>query len=511
MDDARQRRETIIGAVGIVLVVLVSGWIRAPGFTQGGFASHDVAGILYNAMVLHDGGLPYVDTIEIKAPGTFYLATLLAGPDGTDIARFQSWANVWALLSLIAVAAIGWRAWGPLAGLVAAIAYALVDANLDSMDANYVTWANLPQILAIGAALEAMRASGRHRAGWWVLAGLMCGAAALCKRPDGIVLLVVLVFATWPTMERRPRLRDALWVGTGLGLAHVPIIIDYAGQGQVDALIDGYVLNRWGLRYVAARSEDSAVAEGLLAAAYFVGLLLIPAAFSIGRARREQWRGPLAVFVVWAGATLIAASVGARFYKGYFLASAAPLALLAAAPWGLMGARPFRPRVARFVALIPVLVLGYRSTLQLEHMRRDRARAHDTGGRQIAEHMLEHTDPDDTIWVWGWHLWDVYPLADRRSASRIYKSLGLLTPPNDDTWRRPASKLTFVDSEYAQLLLGELDENRPRYIVLGSTVPRGEFEALRDFLRQNYRRDRSRRVGRVEFWKRREPRQTGSR
>ena len=38
-----------------------------------GLGNHDVAGITYNADLLLRGGLPYVDTVEIKAPGTFYL------------------------------------------------------------------------------------------------------------------------------------------------------------------------------------------------------------------------------------------------------------------------------------------------------------------------------------------------------------------------------------------------------------------------------------------------------
>ncbi len=75
--------------VAVVVVAVASLWLRWPGFTQGGFASHDVAGILYNAMVLDRGGLPYVDTVELKAPGAFYLAGGLAGPEGRDIARFE--------------------------------------------------------------------------------------------------------------------------------------------------------------------------------------------------------------------------------------------------------------------------------------------------------------------------------------------------------------------------------------------------------------------------------------
>src|SRR5690606_30747634 len=100
---------TAITIVALLAIVAASAWLRAPGFQQGGFASHDVAGILYNAMVLERGGLPYVDTLELKAPGSFYLAQWFAGPEGRDIARFQIAANLWALASLLCVAGLGWR------------------------------------------------------------------------------------------------------------------------------------------------------------------------------------------------------------------------------------------------------------------------------------------------------------------------------------------------------------------------------------------------------------------
>src|SRR5690606_30592127 len=102
---APSRRPAWVAGTLLCIIVGLSAWLRAPGFTQGGFASHDVAGMLHEAMLIHDGALPYVDSIELKAPGTFWLAAWLAGPDGTDIATFQIWANLWALATLGVVAA----------------------------------------------------------------------------------------------------------------------------------------------------------------------------------------------------------------------------------------------------------------------------------------------------------------------------------------------------------------------------------------------------------------------
>ncbi len=507
--EGRAGRGTVgLALLALALIVGLSAWLRWPGFTEGGFASHDVAGMLYEAMLLRDGALPYVDSIEIKAPGTFYLAAVLAG-SGTDIAAFQIWANLWALTTLGVVAAIAWRLWGPAAAVVAAGLYGLHDASLDSMDANYVTWAQLPLVAGVGAALTLPGTGTRRRVlGWWVAAGVLCGFAALLKQPAGVGAVVVLVLAwrgrSGAELSRRARV---IAVIAGLVAAHAPVMLHYAAAGELRALWDGYVWNRWGMRYVSYGGEPwglAAMKEGVLATAHFValplGLALVAVVPPRDPEQRRQWLG----LVLWSLGTLAAAWVGLRFYKGYYLAVAAPLSLWAAAPWGLLGRGLRVGRVVRGILLLPALLLALRQVAVLELQRKDRARPHDQGGRVIADHILAHSEAGDRIWVWGWHLWDVYPLTGLRSGSRVYKSLGLLTPPNDDTWRRSATKLTFVDGPAAQLLLEDLRASQPAWIVLGSTVPRGEFEGLKQLLHEGYVLDRRVRLGRVQFWQRRD-------
>ncbi|MEM9460291.1 MAG: hypothetical protein AAGF11_39315 [Myxococcota bacterium] len=529
------RRATVVAAIALLLIGALSAWLRGPGFTQGGFASHDVAAMLHSSLLLLDGGLPYVDSIELKAPGTFYLGVLLAG--GTDIAAFQIAANLWAMASLGVVAMIAWRQWGPAAAVVAAGLYALHDAHLDSMDANYVTWAQLPLTAGVGVALGAPRGATRRRQ-WvrWMAAGALVGAAVLLKRPAVAGVLVATGLALWPTAtDRLSRRGRVLAVLAGVLVAHVPIAVHYAAAGQLPALVDGYVLNRWGMRYVQQGGgvDDAGgfpAVEGLLALVHFLALPLALAMTAVVPPRDDRARRQWGALVLWTLATLVAASIGLRFYKGYFLAVAPPLCLWAAAPWGLLGARTrsagqeqgagqeqvqeallrrlrrLRGRRGglRALLLLPALVLALRQLAVLEHLRADRARPHDQGGRVIARVVLRDHRPGDRIWVWGWHLWDVYPLTGMRAASRVYKSLGLLTQANDDTWRTPSSRLRFVDGPAAEILLEDLRANRPAWIVLGSTVPRRQFTALQQLLREQYQLERKVRLGRVQFWHRKD-------
>ncbi len=540
----RLRRAELVIALALVLIAALSVALRWPGFTRGGFVSHDVGAMLHSAMLIHAGGAPYVDTVELKAPGTFFLATWLAGPVGRDIAQLQVWANAWAVASLLGVGAIAWRVLGGRAAVIAACLYGLHDAFLDSMDGNYVTWAQLPMVLSVLAAVGAahLPRAARSRAPLWLLAGLLAGLAALCKRPAGLVYGFVLLRALLDPFagaardeERgssgrlRARIRiggielhlgPALWTVAGLALSMLPIALFYLRRGQLDAFISGFFFNKIGLEYLSRRSDVGALhklREGALATTHFLGLPLLLSAWTLGRPRGEG-ADPRALEArwlwLWFVITLAAASLGGRFYKGYFLAVAPALCVLAAAPWGLLGAdwlrgrrrRDARARVVVRVLMVPLaLALLGRAGLLLDGERKNRARVHDRGGRIIGEHVARNTVDGDRVWFWGWHLWDSYAYSGRLSGSRIHKPLGLLTPINDDTWRTPAATLRLAhDSPYLEQLLADFEQSRPVYIVLGSTVPRHEFKALQRYLRREYVLDRRVKLGRVQFWQRKD-------
>jgi hypothetical protein len=508
-------RRGIAAMIAIAVVVLASAWIRQPGLTEGRFASHDVGGILYNAMLLHAGALPYVDSVEFKAPGSFYLATVLAGPEGRDIAAFQVAANLTALASLVLLAVLAWRLWGASAAVVAAIVFALHDANLDSMDANYVTWALLPQIAAMLVAFVAddrrrgQSVSARNVALTWFASGVLAAFATLCKQPSGIVL----VAATFHAFAGGPRRdhRAALWVIAGFVAGHLPVALHYLARGHLGDLLAGYIGNPWGLAYVGHHLETplwEAAREGVLATAYFVALPLVLVAYAVTAERRERaepHRAVVATLIVWILAALVGAAVGLRFYKGYFLAALPPLVLLGVAPWGLCGANVWRRGFVRFVTAPVLVVLVARAATIMAATREDRARPHDDGARRIAAYIAAQTHADDRIWVWGWHLWGVFAYSGRLSASPIYKTPGLLTRFEDDSWRRQASPLVFEpDSPYVPILLADLSTNRPAFIVLGGSVPRDDFTELRRFIADNYVRDRRLAIGRAEIWRRRD-------
>ena len=492
----------------MLAIVAGSAAIRWHGLTQGRLASHDVGGILYNAMLLRSGGLPYVDSVEWKAPGSFYVAALVAGPAGTDIAALQLAANLVALGSLALVMALAWRLWGRAAALACGAVFALHDAQLDSMDANYVTWALLPQISAVLLAVTAYRRRERPvpSAMWWLAAGAMCGVATLCKQPAGVVLIPVMAHALRPAGRWDPRAGAS--VLAGFVAAHAPIGLHYLAHGQLGALLASYAGANWGLSYIghhAGTALHVAAWEGLAATVFFLALPLALAGFAAVGPRDDEARATTRLLTIWALAAIAGAAVGLRFYKGYFLAALPPLCVLAAAPWGLLRREFWRRGVARWIAAPMLIVMVVRAGVILHASRVDRSRPHDDGARKIGEHIARHSEPGDRIWVWGWHLWGVYAYSGRLSASPIYKTPGLLTRFDDDTWRRPSTPVTLLPgSPHAERLLRDLEAAPPIFIALGGSVPRAQFVELRRLLADHYRLDRRISVGKVEIWRRRQ-------
>lgn len=516
-DDRPATRLSRIWLLMAWLGLLVLGtWIRRSAFSNSGFVSHDVGGILYNAMVLLDGGLPYVDTREMKAPGNFYLATLLAGPEGRDIASFQAWAAIW---SMMTAAICGWcahRAFGPVAGVTALALYALHAPELDSIDANYVTWAVGFQALCLAALVETRwgpRGTDLAKLrpyGWcllWLAVGWSVGWAGLCKRQAGLVLFSCIIAAG--TCPRGLRRRALAWLAIGLLAALAPIVGHFAVRGHLTAFVEGYIFNRWGSTYLGNEhiGQWNPWIEGSAAHAYFLGGVWVWACanLSLRRFRHGDLRAHL---WLWWVCTLVAACLGARFYKGYFVPCLLPLCLLAAGGGGLWArlwsARRPRLRILWRFGIVGLLTIGLlRQSTILDRRMSLRTRRTDAGARAIAAHLQPQLVAGDPIWLWGWHLWGVYAFTGATSPSRVYKSFSVITQPPENTWRRPGTRLRFVPGPASRELISQLKANPPRHIVLGSSAPHREFVELRQFLRARYRRDRRLQLGRVEFWVRR--------
>ena len=100
----------------------------------------------------------------------------------------------------------------------------------------------------------------------------------------------------------------------------------------------------------------------------------------------------------------------------------------------------------------------------------------------------KNTKVNDQIWIWGRWAWPVYFYSQRESATRYFKSLGVLTTQLSNTWnpQRKTRPTAFNPNGPWKEAIGELQQNLPKFIVLARNEPYHQFKALKQLLRTHY-------------------------
>jgi hypothetical protein len=118
-----------------------------------------------------------------------------------------------------------------------------------------------------------------------------------------------------------------------------------------------------------------------------------------------------------------------------------------------------------------------------------------TAAQAAGEHIRLHTAPSDSVFVWGWTAWPVYWFSERRSPSRIYKSLGTVTTFNTNTELVSGDGPRFRPGPMADELIAAFDRAPPAYFVYSPSMvdtfgarpdPLEAFTALFDRVREGY-------------------------
>ncbi len=499
-----------IADAAILLAITGLGlWLRWPALGTEGFHNEDAAGITYNADLLRHGLLPMVDSLELKAPGSFFVSWLSWAAFGRSIATLQQVACAWALLAGAGVYVGGVLLYGRRAGAVAALLYTVASPITDSIDINYGAWMVMPYVWSTVALVAGLK-KGQHR--YFLASGVLLALAGLLKRqaavlfPLFVVLLVVQRLARpegWaPPPDRR---RALLMLGAGLAAGFSTLGLYYLAQGEPWAFVRHYFFSEGGWRYAAQgglswgeklpRLGDGFLGfwEYMATAALLAGLALV-GAYRPGR----PWtlRGALLGGHFWL--SFLGAAVGFRFFKGYYLQVLPAAVWLAAHPdgaltrWLRRAAWQGTPRrrlgaaavmVCTLAVLTPALIGDWK---QLDEIRTRRQHARDPEAQRAARVIVPNTSPDDTIWVWGRWAWPVYFHADRLSASRYYKTLGIITSNLTNTWRRGTAPTTFVDGGPDEAIIEDLKAKRPAFIVVSKNEDYRDWADFRALLRTDY-------------------------
>lgn len=381
----------------LLLIVLV---LHLPGLANRVF-NNDEAYVATVADVLANGGRLYVDAVDRKPPGVFYIYHWLFELTGSRALWIPR------LAAVVAHTATAFLVWlmarrrfdartAVLVGVLAALASATVTPG-DAQTAEFEVFM-MPFIAGAMLLADQRRAFG---------SGLALGAATMMKQTAAVTLLpLVFVFL---------RLRAGRWtglvklaVGAAIPLAVCAVLFDvdrfwfWVFGGANSSYLDvgsggaGLVFNRF-LSMTAAVLALNLAALGLAAVALRV------------------WRTDLDLWL-WLLSAAIGVVSGTRFFGHYYWQIMPPLCLLAGRGITLLPRRigALGVGLAAFTAAgAAIVVVAFR-----------------IGGpsndyQTLADYARANTAPTDRIFVWG-HEPSVYWAADRLPASRVITT-GFLT------------------------------------------------------------------------------------
>ena len=510
MAERPRDRSLTVEAAALLVLLAVNFALRWPALSTEGFHNEDAAGIAYNADLLRHGLLPLRDSVETKAPGAFFAAWGVWGVFGRSLSALV-WAGAWlAWLSAVALHGTARTLWGPRAGLVAATLYTVVSPVSDSIDLNYQTWMALPWVASGWAFVAAL---ARGRVALYVLAGALVVLAAQVKHqcaalgPMYALLVIASRYVALPDgFTPGPVGRGLAGLVGGAVLGFVPLGLWYAAHGALGDFLGTFFLSEGGWKYARSPLDLGEkllrLGDGLLGFWEYLALPTVLAAGALLGLRRGLRRPTLVGLLLLGlfGAGFLAAAVGFRFYKSYYLHLLPALALAAAAPgnlaalllerttyrWSPPGRRLQGLLVASGVGVLLVFAAA-QDAGNLRQIRQERRFARDLDAQRVAKVVAAHSAPEDRIWVWGRWAWPVYFHADRRAASRNYKVMNVLTTPLTNTWRRPGTPETFVADGPWREILDEVQAARPAFVVVAPNEDRRGFKAFNEWLARDFR------------------------
>jgi hypothetical protein len=403
------------------------------------------------------GLLPYVDTVENKTPGIFYL--FAAGNLLFDVNYwFPRVAGIVVMvLTGLGIYAIGARLQGRTVGLLAMLFYAMtsvsrvMDAPLTSQTETFMLGCSVLAAYGIVVLREARSLRAHLLA--IMLAGVSLGAAIAFKQIAIITALGLLFF--YLSLEK-PHARTAASVARDCLVALGGIVVA-TGISLIPLLLSGvsvadYVEGAWLLLLAPGSATASAQYRVLMALRVmestdlqlYLPLLLLVLLMS---RRMLAARVPLFGLLGWYACDLIAVNASGAYYGHQLRQALPPLALLSAvALWTLLRAqwapepllRTHRALVIGAVALIWWTLPGAFIT----NLRADAI-------TQTAAWLRNHTTAREYVYTFG--TLDINPIlagSERRASSRYFNQVFFDVPGAEETIKR------------------ELAERPPAYIVI---------------------------------------------
>jgi hypothetical protein len=504
---------------------LLSALLHLPAFRYE-LISDDEA--IYDAMaqVVARGGVMYRDTVDHKPPGLVYtyaavrwVVEHLGGTFPQVLAGVHLVGLLFAAATSAVLFAIARRMVGERLAWLPPVLYALVSASNqppDSLAVNGELLMNLPTVVGVWCALAATESKPVTRFGLDVVAGAMCGVAALYKYQAALLGASFFFLLPWGDAARFAKLLVARGAALAIGLA-----LPFAAAGyyfwHAGALADAL---GWGIefnRHYLAEGPDLWTAIQRFCLQFFG--MVVPnfvvwgagfwGLWHLVRSRGEDPRTGIvaarAMLVVWTLESLFCVTLGRRFFGHYFLQPELPLAILAAAP--IAAAWEARPRLVAWGIGAPVVVFFLVGAVpEVTHKW---VYMIDPDYWTVGRAAEARTKPTDSIWVWG-NVPQIYYAAERMPGVRFTfcNYLTGLSPGTRSEYDPTVDPRKNAVNSAWDLVVQDLEERKPALVLDTAAAdmkfygkfPVESFPRLATYLKEHYHPETS--VNGVVFYRR---------
>lgn len=215
---------------------------------------------------------------------------------------------------------------------------------------------------------------------------------------------------------------------------------------------------QWGTLYASAPLTANPLRNGILRTANWAGFhiaLVVSAVWFLLRSKdsaRLRW-------IAWCGLSLAGVIAGLRFFPRYYFLLLAPVVLMAAHGFCLLGRKR---EIVALLLLIPVSRFGPRYVWLAAGNTEWTDTLMDRDSRKAAALTRAVAQPGDTLFVWGYRP-ELYVYTRLEAATRFLDSQPLTSVPAD----RHLTEATPLETESARARRQDLAQLRPTFVIDG--------------------------------------------
>ena len=467
------RQGRIIWQAGLIFLACMALMLAFIPIRDNYYPSFDSSIFSYIGQQILKGKLPYVDGWDHKPALIFYIDAL-----GLWLANGHL-IGIW-LLEFIALLAGGLiffnvlkKAFPESIALLVTVLGIFHQARLFDFGNYTEEFSLFFQMLALGIAFSAF--FQKHLKLSAFLSGLLCGLAFTCKQNTigfwgAIVLLELLIALNSADRKEawREFLKKFIWLAAGFLLINAIWVTFFAAQGILREYWEtGFVYNfvyaqksgasRWATSWTTLTFLPSLSVFLMLAFLSWPGIV-VSWLFKSGKSVRETFRvcclqkSLLALAILWLPVELFLAGLSGMNYQHYFILCIPPACILAAwlgdfllRSWG----RKIKPQFSLGL-VIALFAVGSAPMLRIYQQNYEPRMP--SANTKTADFLLENTQPDDLIQLWGGSL-APYVMTQRSAGTRYFNVRPLYLFPD------------FMQEQQWDLFLTELKSDSPKWII----------------------------------------------